>query len=453
MTNKRLTSRFGLKGLFCALVALCALLPSCNKKEPSDVSSLLSTVPSSAGVVVGIDLRSVLEKAGCKVDGSDITPGKEVEEWLAGNNTNGPKGEMLRMFLNGESGIDPEGAVLFVDAYNFYATAMLADTGKFISFVEEKSGNKFSEAEGGVKVCGNVAVNGAQMWMAPNASGIDPRAIKNYSSLSEGQNFLSKNVSAPIASMEKDIVAWGETGTLAKYYLSFGDLATFNLIVGALFDNPTSLAMSVDFQEGKAMGELKVLNDKGNTAKFLLPTKKIDVDLVKGLGGQADVVVAGNITKDFSKKVEKMLSSFGGGMFDNYIKPLSQIDGTVAVELGVRQNGELPINGVVQTDGDPNPDVMNFIAQFGTTRKDGNSVRFSKGEMNGNLKVEDEASEMKGAWLGIAYSTGSDSKWNLSSLNCSLVPEDGGLRLDATGNFKDASKSSLLSLIQDFALN
>ena len=96
---------------------------------------------------------------------------------------------------------------------------------------------------------------------------------------------------------------------------------------------------------------------------------------------------------------------------------------------------------------------MNFIAQFGTTRKDGNSVRFSKGEMNGNLKVEDEASEMKGAWLGIAYSTGSDSKWNLSSLNCSLVPEDGGLRLDATGNFKDASKSSLLSLIQDFALN
>lgn len=453
MTNKKLSSGFGLKGLFCVLVALCVLLPSCNKREPSDVSSLLATVPSSAGAVVGIDLRSILEKAGCKINGSDITPGKEVEQWLAGYNTGGTKGEILRMFLNGESGIDPEGAVIFLDAYNLYVTAMLADTGKFISFVEEKSGNKFSEAEGGVKVCGNVAVNGAQMWIAPNASGIDPRAIKNYSTLSEGQNFLSKNVSQPLAAMATDIVAWGETGTIAKRFLSFGDLATFNLAVGALFDNPASLALSVDFKKGEVDGVLKVLNDKGNTAKFLLPTKKVDTDLVKSLGGQADVVVAANISKDFSKKVEKMLSSFGGGMFDNYIKPLSQIDGTVAVEFGVRKDGETPANGVVQTDGDPNPDVMNFIAQFGTTRKEGNSVRFSKGEVTGSLNVEEEASRMKGAWFGVAYSAEGSQKWNFSSLNSLLIPDDGGLRLEVTGHFKDGSKNSLLSLLNDFASN
>ena len=74
---------FSVKGwsmaMLCLLIAALPALQSCDNKKSADVSDLLSTVPSSAATVIGLDLRTMLEKAGCKVEGSTITPGKEVE--------------------------------------------------------------------------------------------------------------------------------------------------------------------------------------------------------------------------------------------------------------------------------------------------------------------------------------------------------------------------------------
>lgn len=449
MTSKNLFFRHGIKSLLCLIAVVLTTFTSC-KQESSDVSSLLATVPSSAGAVVGVNLKTVLEKADCEVNGSSIKAGKELENWLATIKQPGSKGEMLRVFLNSDSGVDPQGMVVFIDAYSTYATAMLADTDKFISFVEEQTGGKFSEAEGGVKVCGNIAIYGAQMWISSNSATIDAKAVKNYASLSENQNFLTKNVSKPVVEMESDIVAWGDISTLAKSFLSFGEMAQYNVVIGALFDNPVSLALSVNFEKGKLNSKIKVLNDKGETAKFLLPTKKIDANVVKGLGGTADMVVAANISKDFTKKVEKMLSSFGGGMFDAYLKPLSCVDGTIAVEAGVRENGETPLNGIVQTDGNPTPEVMNFLSQFGSTKKEGNSVMFSKGKVSGDLNVEEMASSLKGAWLGGQYSLSANSK-NYKSAAMLLIPDGGGLRLEIQVDGKDSSKNILLSVLKDFS--
>lgn len=450
MTHTQTRGRLLSRSLLVLVIAVVSALTSC-KQESSDVSSLLATVPSSSGMVVGFNLKSVLDKAGCKVDGSSIKAGKEVQAWLDGLTSPGANAELLRLFLNGDSGIDPQGMVFFMDAYNSYATAMLADTDKFIAFVEKQTGGSFAEAEGGVKVCNNIAINGAQMWICPSsATTIDAKAVKNYATLSQNQSFLSKNVSEPISSMSTDVAGWADVSTLAKTALSMGEMAQLNLAVGALFENPASVAFTVDCEKGKMVSHLSVLNDKGSNAKFLLPTKKIDVDLVKGIGGMADVIVAGCITKDFTKKVERMLSSFGGNLFSEYTKAFSQIDGTVGVACGVKEGGKTPVNGFAQTDGDPGADVMNFLSQFGSTRKDGNMVRFNDGTVSGSLDVEKTAAEMKGAWIAAAYSMSESDESGLKTVEGRLVPDGGGLRLDVTLTAKDTSKNILLTILKDF---
>ncbi|MDE5975903.1 MAG: DUF4836 family protein [Muribaculaceae bacterium] len=439
--------------LLCLLAALIPALNSC-KQEPSDVSSLLATVPSSSGMVVGINLKSVLEKAGCEVDGSSIKAGKEVKEWLGKLPADAKNAETLRLFLNGDSGIDPLGAVFFSDAYNVYATAMLADTDKFISFVEKQSGSKFADEDGSVKVCGNVAVLGAQMWLCTSATYIDAKAVKNYATLSESQNFMSKDVSAPLAEMKTDVVGWADINTIMKNNLPFGQMAQVNLIMGALYDNPASLAFSLDFKKGNMEAQTVVLNDKGDKAKFLLPTKKIDTGLVKGLGGNADLVVAACVTKDLVKKVEKMLSSLGGGMFSNEIKALGSLDGTVAVAQGIPQDGKEGTNGVAVTDGNPSLDLMNILSRFGQTRKDGNNVFFSEGTMAGPLNVETIAGEMDGAWLGVAFGAdkvGSRQPQGIKDVVLIFRPDGNGLTLNVKVNAKDDSKNILLQIVKDLA--
>lgn len=449
-------SQFIRKPLRLILLALLAvMLPCLNscKQEPSDVSSLLATVPSSSGMVVGINLKSVLEKGGCEVDGSSIKAGKEVKEWLDKLPADAKNAESLRLFLNGDSGIDPLGAVFFSDAYNVYATAMLADTDKFISFVEKQSGAKFADEEGSVKVCGNVAVLGAQMWLCTSATYIDAKAVKNYASLSDSQNFMSKDVSAPIAEMKTDVVGWADINTIMKNSLPFGQMAQVNLFMGALYDNPASLAFSLDFKKGNMEARTEVLNDKGDRAKFLLPTKKLDADLVKGLGGNADVVVAGCVTKDLVKKVEKMLSSLGGGMFSNEIKALSSLDGTVAVAMGVPVDGKEGTTGVAVTDGNPSLDLMNLFSKLGQTRKEANNVYFAEGTMAGPLNVEEIAGEFKGAWLGVAFGAdrmGSKESQGLQSVVLIFRPDGNGLSLEAKVIAKDSSKNILLQIIKDF---
>ena len=89
------------------LAFMLPVLNSC-KKESADVTDLLSSVPSSAGVVVGFNLQSPLEKSGCKVDGSEITPGAEVASFLESRkDVKSSEREIVKLILNGESGIDP----------------------------------------------------------------------------------------------------------------------------------------------------------------------------------------------------------------------------------------------------------------------------------------------------------------------------------------------------------
>ena len=257
--------------LMCLIVGLLPALNSC-KKDSADISDLVSKVPSSAEAVIGINLGSLLEKAGCKVDGVEITPGENMEGWINANKMLSAKEkESVKMFLSGESGIDPAGAVAFVDAYNSYITAMLADTSKFMEFVKKQTGQEFTETDG-VQTCGNVAVAGAQMWVCfSSETSIDAKAIKNYSTLGSEQSFSNNSFAGKISNMSNDITGWGQTKALMRQGMSFSDVATFNVVSSMLFEEATAISFTVDFMKGKLEGRASVLNDKGNPPNISSP--------------------------------------------------------------------------------------------------------------------------------------------------------------------------------------
>lgn len=438
--------------LVCLLVGLLPWLNSC-KKESTDVTDLVSKVPSSAGAVVGINLGSLLEKAGCKVDGADITPGADLEKWIEGQTEYvANQKEALRLFLSGESGIDPAGAIFFVDAYGSYITAMLADTSRFMEFVGKQTGKEFTETDG-IKTCGNVAIAGAQMWMCVSEdSTIDAKAIKNYSTLEREQSFSTNGFAAKIANMTNDVVGWGQIKTLTRRGMSFSDVATLNVVSGMLFEDASALSFSVDFLKGKMEGVATILNDKGEAAKYLLPADKIDVAHVKELATDADVIGAVCITKEFLKKVEKVSSSLGGNMLGPVIKMLGSIDGTVAVAMSNVDNPSEGISGVVTTDGNPSLDLMSLLSQVAPTQKDGKLVRIKNGTVAGGLNVAKASEYLKGSTFGVVVNAAGNSldvKNNgIKTYAISLNPDKSGVSLHLTMEGKNEGENMLMTLLK-----
>ncbi|MDE5881735.1 MAG: hypothetical protein K2H60_08390 [Muribaculaceae bacterium] len=441
--------------LLCAFVALIPSLTSCQKDKTANVSDLLSTVPSSAGIVVGFNLNALLEKAGCKVDGPSITPGKELQEILASSESSSRSKEEIKMILSGESGIDPVGAIVFTDAYNTYLTAALADTEKFCDFVVKQKELPFENVEGNVKVSGNVAVIGAQMWMGLTSSTIDAKAVKNYASLDNAQSFASLDVASDIATMTHDVVGYGQLKNFARSGLPIGNATTMNLAAGFLFDNASALSFTLDFLKGEAKSKALLLNDKGDPAKFLLPANKISLDEVKRLPATANAIVAAALTKDLIKKITKMAESFGGGFPAQISDALASLDGTTAIAVGSIDNPENALAAVIATDGKPSLDFMNFLSQFGNTQKDGKIVKLVRGEVSGSLDVPKMSEKLKGATIGLVSSTNSDllngNGVGITATAITLSPDNGSLSFNAWVQTSEPDTNALLTILKNMA--
>lgn len=414
--------------IVCLLAVLVASLPSC-KKESADISDLLSTVPSSASAVAGINLKSLTDKGEGKVEGSDI----------------------VALFLSGKSGIDPVGAVFFTDAYSAYITAMVADTSLFTEYVKGYTGADFADAGDGVKTSGNIALLGTQMWICLDSGTIDPKAVKSYSELEKAQSFESNGFAQQIAVMTSDISGWGKLKSLAGQ-MSMSDLAIVNMISGILFEDASAYSFTADFKKGEMNCHSKVLNDKGEYARYLLPADKIDTGVVKGLCENAGMVMAAAISKDLVKKLEKVGSSLGGSMFGEISDIVSSLDGTIAFAGATGAAWETSMCGVVTTDGNPSSGLMRLLSGFGDIKKEDKEIKLSKGKVAGALPVAEAADFMKGAALGFMADTKSlgldEQIKGVSRFAFSLNPEKGGMAMKLMIKSADPDQNMLLTLLE-----
>lgn len=438
-------------GLMMVLAALLLMMNSCSK-DKADLSELLKTVPSSSAAVVGINLTAILEKAGCKVDGPEITPGKELQAILNKSNINGQDG--FDVILNGESGIDPSGAVVFTAANRTYLTFSLADTDKFNKFVSKKTGQNFTDASAGVKVNGSIAVKGAQAWIELLNTTIDPVSVAAFSAQKESQSFLTNTFSEKIALMESDVIGWGEINSILKMnHIGFSEMSMFNLVSAMLFEDAASLSFSLNFDKGKTNFRLSVLDNKNKPAKFLLPMDKIDASVIKELGGTCNGAMAFTITPKLVDKIKKLGSAFGGTPFANMEDFLKNVDGTCAI-VGGSDTSALSDNfkGIVSTSGPVSQDFKNWLAQQGSIQEESNCIKVTKGNVSGVFNVDECADLLKGAMFGIVMDTKETKSTGLqncaSMLSLCLKQDSEGVGIDATIVGKDKNEYMLLSILK-----
>ena len=441
-----------------ACLALAVILNSCTK-EKRDVTELLSTVPSSAGAVVGVNVGSILEKAGYIVNGSEIKPGKGVRSDFSTFAKN--EDSMLEIFFNADSGTDPTGAIFFHDANRTYLTFGLSDTSKFKKFIEQKNGASFNTVNG-VEVCGNTAMKGAQAWILISNREIDPDAIIGYASLSESQSFLQQPFGEEIKEMEHDMAGWTKLKVLTRLFLDMQETTMFNLLASTFFEDPDEAVFEFDFLKGKFEAELKVLNSKGKPAKYLLPADKIDAATVKSIAKNADIVMAATISPKLLEKLDNLAQGVWGHLFDNFKEIIKDVDGTVAIGLSNPDDFDNNLSGVITTTGSPSLLLKSLVSNVAPMRMDGKLLRFSKGTMNGEIEVAKAADMLKGCSVGIvtdipAYPLSEISAIPLLKdaiddfdLYClKLDPEDNSVELKITIESKNKGENILKSVFSE----
>ena len=435
-----------------ALLMLSPLFFSCSQQKSADMSDLLKTVPSSANGVVGINLSGMLKKIGCKIDGTTITPGKDVNGWL--DKLTGDDRQEMEALLNGDSGIDPLGAILFYDANRTYITFAISDTEKFVAFVEKKTDAKFQQEDGGVSICQNIAMKGAQAWMLVSGRGFDTDLLVSYCNLTTAQSFIQNPFGAEIATLTKDIVGWGKVTTLINSQLSFTQISTLNVINNLLFEDATAVSFSVEFLKGEMKSSFTMLNDKGKPAKYLLPDDRIDVSLVKSIAENTNCLFAMSLNKKLIEKLENTFSMLIGQSSYKYIEALKNADGTFAFALGNDFNNVYEnVKGVMTTDGNASIDLKSMLSNWAPISEDGKYIRFSRGTVQGTLDVAKYAEKLKGATIGLALSSDFISEVvrnDIESMVLKLDPDSGGMKFEFDLYGKENDQNILITLIQLF---
>lgn len=439
---------------FIALGMMAFMLIVFNscKRETVDVTQLLTSVPSSASGVVVFNVEGMLEDAGCKIKDHVVKPGAEVQALIAKASSQDQKDIM--MFFDGSTGIEPKGAVIFYDSNRSFLTFALYDVSKFIEFVEKNNGGKFTETSG-VKINGNVALVGSQAWVCLTpGKRLDPDAIASYASLGSAQSFLVSPMGEMLLVDENDIRGWAVIKTFMNELMSRGDLGYATLGMGFLFEDAESVRFKVDFDKGEMESEIVVLNDKFKPAKYQLSSDKVDVNTLKSLGNTCNAMMAFTINSKLIKKLNQAASAFGSWIKIGEL--LNNVDGTVGLVSTGDGIGE-SVNGVVTTKGDVSKELKDMISTWvSPVSQDGKLLRFSKGDVKGNLDVAECADELKGCAMGLIVDAselnnlgyGISAPAGFKTFVLKMKPESGGIELELELNTTNPKENALLTILK-----
>ncbi|MDE7401932.1 MAG: DUF4836 family protein [Muribaculaceae bacterium] len=431
------------KLLFPLLTALILLLPACTKDKSADAGDLLATVPSDASVVATLNLQSLLEDAGCKIEGSNITPSETISK-LIEKSSKGDSSKLSIGFFKGEIGIDPTVAVLFRVGYYNYVTGIAADPSKLKTAVEKEYKVKFADRDG-FSSAHNVAIKNNQFWINLDQSEIDITELKHFTALSEEQSFKSNPAFEQLAVIEDDARAWGNIdGILNTAGLSFEQRAMTQIVTQTLFDDAKSLIFATNFEKGKASIQMSVLNQKGSAAKFLLPISTVDVKTIESIGGTANGVAAIDVSHKLVDKLTKDTQSKSQSFIGLILQQLQGLDGTLALAYG---NGDT-LNGVVTTNGSNITDLTNMLASQGLqTTKEGNMLRISRGATAGDRKVTDLAGMLKGSLAGIVCTV---NQKDIEPFDCAVTlnPDGKSVKLNVLLKTTNTNANFLETLLE-----
>lgn len=431
------------------ITLMLGTLASCSKGKSADARDLLLTVPSDVSAIAVADIRSILEDAGCKIDGSTVKPDKEFSAALEKAAASGESAARAVSYFS-EGGVDPSVAVVFMQGYNTYLAGFLSDPDKFKAKAEKDFGEKF-QTDGNIAFCGNTAVSGNRFWICISSRNtINSDNIKHFASLGEKQSILSVKEVAALETLSHHIAGWGDIkGCLNSIaQLDFASKATASMAIEAMFADASAFVWHLDLDKGKLTAALSVLNSKGGVAAFLYPSAKIDASSVKNLTNGSDALVAAAISPKMIKQLVDETGTKGISMLGILARSLECVDGTCVYSGDSDKN----ISGFFSTTGSGTASLSDLLSQYGLkVTKDGKLLRFASGLPSGPVSPEEAAEILKGSMAGAIVSgrlLRSDDKESPFSYAATLLrPEKGGMEFRIILSAKDTKRNILLTIM------
>jgi len=409
------------------LTVLMSVIMSCSKNNSDDAEALLSTVPSSAALVGVCDIESVLDKAGCDVDGVVIKPGKEFRKGVDAI-SDPEKKALIKSLLDGASGIRPTSVVFFIDGVTPCMTGLLEDTSKFKTFLSERDGYEFKQASDGVEIDKDVAIKGNQFWVSGARGEINAADVTGYTRLSESQSYLSTDFAKDMLGHAKDIYLVADIAGMANNIpgVDFKTRAMYSTVLNTLFSDASHAVLTVDVEKDMISTEVRVLDKKGKTAKFNFPVSKIDPATIDKLGGSADIVSAIAVSPKLVKKIEEVMKSFGGVVPTFYASMLSSLDGTSVFAMSQSQNS---LRAIISTDGSASNDLSAQLSSMTTVDREGKYLLLGKGTDTGKgFTLQQSSGYLKGAFAGVVCSNLKGAEY-VEILSAGLYPAGEGVEL------------------------
>lgn len=454
--------KFTVKTLAMTLVFVCAaILSSCSCSR--DKKELFSCVPADTAGVAVIDLTNLWDQLEIKVDGDDLSYCSELKDLLKLANVKNKDmdkvTEVLRMFEGTAKTI-----VVFEHDENIWGTFYVEDGDDFIKVLEDNGKADFDK-EDGYKVWEGIAVKGDQVWFCVNLKdskkGIDTEDLDDLRDLDKDKRFNKK-----YEKITEYLLAENVTNSYCVNidkcldYMDSYDRQQANMVLGMIFDDAKFLVGQSKLTDKEMTGELRVLNDKEDPAKFLLPMAKIEEAGLSKLHNDSPLVVAVAVNPELTQKIKGFVEKMEGGLSssDNEtFNILGSISGTSGLSFASASDGV----AVVNFDNPKTPSQFGIFASGSSASQNietstaGNSLIFRlKGtSAEGSGKVP---SKLVGQYAGI-YIDGSKEGgklikgYDLSKLGSmwlTIGPDGDGVKMESGWSVKNPIRTLLKEVLE-----
>lgn len=386
---------------YLSLAAMILVIAAgCSKSGNDDADSLIKTVPADASSVVVVNLQRTLDKLGCSTDGTTIELSKDLQKAIdESKSVKDRDKQVMKDICEGKTGVAITSLVFF-SAARQYLTGLLDDPDKFVEYVRAANSSDSVAAKvedlDGAKVIDNTVVVGNQFWVCLSGTP-DAEQMKYYHNLKEQQSYASTKAAPLLSKNDKAVTFVADINGVMN---SMKEGGSMKMAASLMFMDLAYVAGNADM-DGKTLKlSANVLNSDMNPAELLLPAEKIDTELVKSFGGDADAYLAVGLSKKLMEKISSVAKTAMGSMAGAVVGPLEQIDGTLAVRSNSAMN---EFQAKVETSGKDFAALSNILQNlFGATvTRDGNVITVtSNGVVTGKISASDAAGKMKGAWIG-----------------------------------------------------
>lgn len=168
------------------LVAVAVMLGACSRSGNDEI---LDTIPAEAGFIGRLNAKTLLESAGCRLEGNEWKAGKTVQALLDQSirRTRRNTEDILKVL----PAVDRQNIYIFSYGHNFFMTCLLTHPDAVAAGLEEKLGSP--EKKDGFSVFeNNIIMRDNQLWMAEDVEDVQKMLKAAANAPASGHKAMSK---------------------------------------------------------------------------------------------------------------------------------------------------------------------------------------------------------------------------------------------------------------------